>query len=218
VTSRFDVERALRKSELPAGWRHVERVLCEYVDADAGKILPLWQPSLTQLARDTGLHRRTVMRYLAGLEKLGWVVRRRPSVSDARTKHARTQYAVQVGRDYPQASDSKPSVPEMAGDSAPPELGTTNPISRGTAPRKSSRSSRSCGDTEINAVIDAVRARAGVTVTEEWAERVVGQIIGARDKVRDPVAVIHAVISKAPRDTYAPTPQPPRYTATKGFT
>lgn len=208
------------RSTLPAGWRHLCHVLCTYIDQDAGVILPKWQPSLTQLARDTGYHRRTIMRYLNGLEDHAWVFRKRPAPADARAKHARTQYAVAIGRN-PQARDSVP--PELEtdvprpGGTAPSELGTPSPASRGTAPHQSSRSSRSSSDDELDAVIDAIRARAGVTVTGEWAARVAEQILGARDRVRDPVAVLRAAIGRAPRDTYTPTPQPPKFTRAKGF-
>ena len=188
-------------------------VICTYLNASTGTILPDFQPSLTQLARDSGLHRRTVMRFLNGLEKHGWLNRKRPSVEDARKYHARTQYYIKVGKNVAKASgaESPPSDTEAL------DLGTADPVSGGTAPHQSSRSSRSSRDDEIQEVIDAIRERANVTVTEAWAERVLEQIIGARDRVRDPKAVIRAAVRNAPRAQYTPTPQPPRYTRDKGF-
>jgi hypothetical protein len=205
---------------MPAGWRHLCHVLCTYVDLDAGVILPRFQPSLTQLARDSGLHRRTIMRHLNHLEAHGWVTRKRPNPDDARKKQARTQYAIFIGRN-PQPRDIPPSDLETgdpgARDGVPSDLGTGSPVSGGGEPHQSSTSSRSSRDEEIDVVIDAIRARAGVTVTRQWAGRVAEQILGARDRVRDPAAVLRAQIGRAPRDTYAPTPAPPRFTKAKGF-
>lgn len=195
-------------------------VLCCYIDQESGVILPRFTPSLRELARDSGLHRRTIMRYLNGLEGLAWVTRRRPSPHDARTRQARTNYLIHIGQNLPQPSDSQP--PDLgtqdpgSRDSMPSDLGTASLGSRGSVTPKSSMSSKSSRE-EISAVIEAIKARAGITVSEEWADRVAGQVLGARDRVRDPVAVLRAVIGKAPRDTYAPTPQPPRFTKEKGF-
>lgn len=197
---------------MPAGWRHVENVLCGYVDYKTGVIPSELQPSLTQLARDTGLHRRSVMRYLNGLEKLGWVTRRRPSVHAARTTHARTQYSIRVGKHMAELGTAEPFPSDMEA----PDLVTASPVSSDTAPHDSPRSSKSRAE-EIREVIGAIRARSGVTVPDDWAERVLDQIVVARDRVRDPLAVIRAVIAKAPPNAYTPTPQPPRYTKEHGF-
>lgn len=210
------------RSALPPGWRHLIHVLCTHVDEDAGVILPQFQPSLTKLASETGLHRRTIMRHLNGLERHGWVGRLRPSPADARTKHARTQYSVNIGRNPPpQAGDA--SSPELgtegpvAGGTAPSELGAGNPVSRGGMPLRSSMSSKSSGGVEIEAVIEAIREKTGSTVTAEWAARVAEQVLGAREDIRDRVAYLRTVIRAAPADTYRQTPQPPRFTKAKGF-
>lgn len=219
ATSRFDVERALLRSELPPGCRHLVHVLCTYVDAEAGVILSKFQPSITQLARDTGRNRRTIIRYLAVLERWEWITRKRPTKADQRKKHARTQYTVRIGKS-PQAGDitSPGLVTESPGasDGMSPELVTPRPEARGAMPHQSSRSSRS-STAEIEAVIEAIKGSTGKTVDERWAARVADQILGARDRVRDPAAVIHATIRRAPRDTYLPTPAPPRFTKARGF-
>jgi len=222
MTSRLEIERAVLRSTLPPGWRHVMHVLATYVDQDAGGILPQFQPSLTQLARDTGLHRRTIMRHLTGLERLAWVTRQRPDPADARRKHARTHYAIHIGRSpqFPQAGDSmSPDLgthDRLSRDDTRPELGTPRREARDPRPHQSSRSSRSTGG-EIEAIIRAIRIRSGRTASRDWAERIRDQILGARDNIHDPIAYLTRVITTAPPDTYAPTPQPPRFTAEKGF-
>jgi hypothetical protein len=195
-------------------------VLCTYVDQDAGVILPKFQPSLSELARGTGRDRRTIMRYLNGLETWEWVTRARPAPADARKLHARTNYAIHIGRNPPQASDTKPpdlgAQASIARDTRPPELGAVSREARDTAPHRSSMSSRSTED-EIDAIIRAIKDRSGTTVTPEWGRRVRDQVLGARDNIRDPAAYARRVIMAAPPDTYRPTPTPPRYTKSKGF-
>lgn len=213
MTSRFDVERAVLRSSLPPGWRHVMHVLCTKVDQDAGMILPDFQPSLGRLARDTGMHRRTVMRHLKGLEALGWVTRQRPALKAQRAQHAVTNYAIHIGTSSPQASDIPPPGLGTAGALG---LGAGSPEARGRSPRKSSMSSRSTGD-EIESIIQAIKDRSGATVDREWAQRVRDQVLGARDGIRDPAAYCRRVIEAAPADTYRPTPIPPRFTKERGF-
>lgn len=221
MTSRFDVERAVLRSGLPPGWRHLMHVLCTKVDQDAGVILPDFQPSLTRLARDTGMHRRTVMRHLKGLEGLGWVTRRRPALQAQRAQHARTSYALHIGTGSPQASDTVPPGLGAAGAlglgaGGAPELGASRPKARDTTPRNSSMSSRSTED-EIESIIKAIRDRSGASVDREWAQRVRDQVLGARDNIRDPAAYCRRVIMGAPPETYRPTPTPPRFTKARGF-
>lgn len=196
-------------------------VLCTKVDQDAGVILPDYQPSLNRLASDTGLHRRTIMRYLKGLDAWGWVTRQRPDVKAQRTEHARTNYAIHIGRNPPQARDTQaPGLGTAAalglGAGAAPELGAAHREARGSSPHESSKSTKSTED-EIGAIIRAIKERSGATVSAEWARRVRDQILGARDNIRDPAAYCRRVILAAPPDTYRPTPIPPRFTAEKGF-
>ena len=213
MPTRFDIERAVLKSDLPAGWRHLMHVLCIRLDAQAGVILSAYQPSLSDLARDTALHRRTVMRYLTGLEGRGWITRRRPPIELARRLHRRTSYGLQVPEGYPQARDGMPpglgANGHLARDTAPPGLGAAPAGARGTAPHGSSESS---GSSDLDAIINAIKERDGVTVDRNWAARVREQILGARD-VRHPAAYMRRAIRDAPPGTYSPAPQPPPFRA-----
>lgn len=210
MATRFDVERAVLASDLVPGCRHLMHVLCVRVDAETNKILAAYQPSLTELARDTGRDRRTIMRYLAALESRGWVIRARPPIHLARQFHQRTQYALRIP-DYPQARDTLPPGLETPGPrprvTRPRELGTRSPEARDTAPRRSSESS---GSSQTDAVIKAICEVTGLTVSSDWAERVRAQILGNRS-VRHPEAYLRQVIRNAPPDTYVPHPPPPAF-------
>lgn len=77
MTTRWDIEHALRDSGLPAAARLVLHELLSRTD-DGGTAIPArFMPSLTDLAHDTGYGRRTVMRALDALESGGWLSRRR---------------------------------------------------------------------------------------------------------------------------------------------
>lgn len=127
MPSRFEVERAIRRSMLPAPARHVVLTLATYADASTGMVPPDYSPSLSTLAEATGLDRATVRRHLNRLEKAGWVSRFRPPAERARKEHARTAYALTIppglGAESPQP-----------GGSVPLGLGAQDTGARGTEP------------------------------------------------------------------------------------
>jgi hypothetical protein len=212
VATRFEIERAVLASVLDPGCRHLVHVLCVRVDAETNTILAIYQPSLTDLARDTGRHRRTIQRYLNVLERAGWITRKRPLPHLARREHARTAYWLHIPEGSPQARDTTPprarGTPPRARDTTPPELGTGSPEARGPVPPRSSGSSGSSARAAAVAVVEAIRDRTGQTISDDWAARVAGQILGGRD-VRHAEAYLRRVIEGAPPGTYLPTPTPP---------
>lgn len=68
----FDWRRAVLDSELPAPCRHVLLTLSMHMDESGGSC---W-PSTETLARESGLHRATVIRHLATAECAGWFERK----------------------------------------------------------------------------------------------------------------------------------------------
>ncbi|SRR6266700_3240518 len=204
MATRFEIERAVLASDLRPGCRHLVHVLCVRIDAETNTILAAFQPSLTDLARDTGRHRRTIQRYLDVLETRGWITRRRPPPALARRQHARTAYGIRIPESSPQARDTTP----RARDTMPPELGTASPEARGTTPPRSSGSSTSSA-AQIEMIIKTICEKTGQTITPEWAGRVREQILGARDNVRHPEAYLRRAILEAPPDTYIPHGTPP---------
>ncbi len=109
MTTRWDVERALRDSGLPAAARHVALELLTRAKAGTAGVPAEHSPSLTRLARDTGMSRRAVMDGLNVLESRGWVSRLR-DLERARKEHRPTGYRLHVpasaraalGQDVPQ--------------------------------------------------------------------------------------------------------------------
>lgn len=213
MATRFDIERAVLASTLPPGCRHLVHVLCIRIDAQAGVILTAYQPSLTELARDTGRNKRTIQRYLDVLERQGWITRQRPLPELARRLHARTKYGIRIPDGYPQARGTAPpglgTLHRVARDTAPPGLGTGSPEARGTAPHRSSGSSGSSA-AQIEVIIKTICEKTGQTITPEWAERIRQQVIGARDNVRHPEAYLRRAILEAPPGTYVPHDSPPQ--------
>lgn len=95
----WEVQKAVRGSNLPGPSRHLMLTLASLADVDTGVIPDRYAPSLTDLCSQTALGRSTVAEHLNALEDLKWVQRSRPSDYDARVNKAKTQYSISVGRD-----------------------------------------------------------------------------------------------------------------------
>jgi hypothetical protein len=88
------VERSVLASELPAAARLVALALLTYCDNGRAVVSRKHGPSLTVLARCTGLGITTIKRELNRLESGGWVKRERPEPAAARARLARTAYTL----------------------------------------------------------------------------------------------------------------------------
>jgi hypothetical protein len=93
---RWKLERAVVASELPGPARHVLLTLAVYADWPAGTTPAQHTPSLSTLAKATGLSRSTVALHLNTLETSGWVRRIRPTVARAWADKERTCYRLTV--------------------------------------------------------------------------------------------------------------------------
>lgn len=93
---KWQVNMAVRRSNLPPAARLVMFVLSDRADAKTGIIPDKHVPSLTDLADDTGHGESTVKSQLNVLEALGWVIRSRPD-KKAQGRYASTGYRIQVG-------------------------------------------------------------------------------------------------------------------------
>lgn len=95
MTTRWDVERALRGSDLPAAARHVALALLSRTEAGTAGVPAEHSPSLARLARDTGYSRREVAYCLSALESRGWVTRLR-DLERAHAEKRPTRYRLHV--------------------------------------------------------------------------------------------------------------------------
>lgn len=93
---KWQVNKAVRASNLPSAARLVMLVLSDMAEARGGFIPAKHSPSLADLARQTGLGESTVKAQLGVLEGLGWVLRTRPSGAE-RARHQQTYYQLAVG-------------------------------------------------------------------------------------------------------------------------
>lgn len=117
---RWKVTKAVRASNLPAPARHIMLTLADIADVGTAEIPERWTPSLTVLARETGLGRSTVAAHLRTLEADGWVVRTRPTTASALAQGERTRYQLKV------PADASP-VAELGQEEASPAEGLPSP-------------------------------------------------------------------------------------------
>lgn len=94
MTSKWEINKAVRTSGLPAPSRLIILVLSDLADVDTGIVPDSRTPSLRELAEWTGLDKSTVTRHLDALDASGWVVRTRPAVEVARREHVKTTYRI----------------------------------------------------------------------------------------------------------------------------
>lgn len=95
MPSRFDVERAVLASDLPATRKLIMLVLAAWTDNGTAAIRPDNRKSLTEIARAASVGRSTVKRDLDLLEQDGWITRRRPTAEQARSG-AKTGYRLLI--------------------------------------------------------------------------------------------------------------------------
>lgn len=93
---KWRINRAVRKSNLPAPARLIMFVLSDMADAKTGVIPEKMTPSLRVLAQEAGLGESTVKEQLLVLEQLGWVLRERPD-GERQARHGSTGYQLQIG-------------------------------------------------------------------------------------------------------------------------
>lgn len=208
--NRYEIERAAMSADLPGPSKSIVLVLCTRIWRAEGIIPPGRQPSLSQLARESGWDRSTVMRHLNALESAGWVIRIRPPKWLARTEHATTAYAMRIPDGYPQARRTRraglAAQEAGAGRSAERELAARDDAARRAAlpdPDRSGEQESSAppgaGDDIGLAQIAAeeVTAVTGRAITAAAAAEVVRLVLAGRD-VRNPAAYLREAIRREP--------------------
>lgn len=105
MTTRWEVERAVMRSNIKPLGRLLVLTLLAKADNETAVIPAQFTPSLSTLAAATGLAKSAVAEYLRYLDDLGWVKRSAPG---RQSRYERTHYAVLAGRDDP----SRPSYPQ----------------------------------------------------------------------------------------------------------
>lgn len=126
MPGRLEFERAIRVSGLPAPARHIALTIATWADIETGVIPDRYQPSTRVLLAATGMGKPTLLKYMKTLTLAGWIVATAPSAHDARTRHARTSYALAI----PAGLGLQVTQPGSAGDPAQGQ-GVTQPGSTG---------------------------------------------------------------------------------------
>ncbi len=196
--NKWDVARALKASDLPAPAKLIMWDLLDSADADTAVISGQFTPSLTDLARTTGLGRSTVARELNRLERAGWVLRDRPDPVKARTEFARTGYglavppspAVGLGSG-PSPAPGLPQTPSPAPglDLVPERDGPRPTAGHIPSPHHPDLDpsteddqilSNEAEDKELAVVTEEIRLRLDTTVDRPWATKVRDRILEGR--------------------------------------
>lgn len=166
MTTRWEVERALLKSQLPSLARLLLLTLLSKATTSDATIPPEHTPALDEIATMTGMSKSSAAEWLAVLEPAGWVTRFKP---EGKTKYDRTQYRLDVGdgaaalpkRGSRKAKKDRPSGP-LSGllgqedesvsqaPAEPPVSDPSSPLSGTPVVRSADRSSPLSGPTLIS--------------------------------------------------------------------
>lgn len=92
MSTKWEINKAVRASDLPAPSRLIMLTLSDAADVDTAEIPEQFTPSIRELADETGLDKATVKRHLTLLEERGWIQRDRPDLDKARRDGERTRY------------------------------------------------------------------------------------------------------------------------------
>jgi hypothetical protein len=178
LPTRYDVEWAIERSELPAAARDMLYLLARRMEQGSTLIPGQHSPSLSKIAKASGWSRRHVLRALNYLEDLGLITRHRPTPHNARVYHQRTNYTVhldKLGTGSPAEASDVPShglrtARRKAKDTPSPELGTASPEARDTLARSQiSPEPPDQPDPEIAFIRSHLHGRTGQVVSEDQA-------------------------------------------------
>lgn len=97
MATRWEITKAVRGSDLPPPSRLIMLTLADVAEVGTAEIPAQFTPSLSVLARETGLDRSTVKRHLAALDEAGWIERTRPDAK-AQWEGERTRYRLTLPR------------------------------------------------------------------------------------------------------------------------
>jgi hypothetical protein len=225
LPGRFEIERAAERADMPTVAKDVIYALSRRMDAGTPVIPLRHMPSLTTLAAAAGWSRRHVERALNYLEMAGVVDRRRPSVADARTKHARTAYTVhhdplvKLGTSSLQNSKDAQSLGlgsprRQPRDKVSPDLGTGRRVAGDTVAHvQTFPDHQTPPDPRAAMVIRVLADRTGKTVSLEWAEKTAALILARPTSAgQRPEAFIRRTLMLDKNvERWLPTPAPPPY-------
>ncbi|MFI6129430.1 helix-turn-helix domain-containing protein [Micromonospora sp. NPDC051141] len=144
MAERWAIERAVRDAECPLSptGRHLILTLLTWTDHSTAVIPAQFSPSLTDLERATGMARSTIAVRLNQLEELGWVVRLRPKVDEARRKKARTAYRLRIPPMSPTGPATEPALvrqPDRLGPTTGRDSNTKHRPTAGASTKTSQR-------------------------------------------------------------------------------
>jgi DNA-binding transcriptional ArsR family regulator len=96
MATRWEITKAVRASDLPAPSRLIMLVLADVAEVGTAEIPQQFTPSVSVLAAETGLSKRTVQAHLSALEEAGWIARMRPATAEAMWRGDRVRYRLTV--------------------------------------------------------------------------------------------------------------------------
>ena len=210
ASSQAEIFAAVRAAVLRSSGKVILFALGAVFDDELGAIPDEIQPSLTELAAWTGLHRASIKRWAARLEGR-WLLRDRPDPAAARRFHVTTKYAVLV-------PDHLGAERTQAGRSGYPGLGAQQAQAGRSSDRKLGAARAGTADDDFRTstarehdysalavvVIDEL-GRAGHTVAAAQAAEIARRVLAGAKIRTTPERYLRGALQKTP-GKWAPAP------------
>jgi hypothetical protein len=136
MPSRFEFERAIRRSGLPPLARLLALVIATWADADSGAIARKNQPAQSVLLEATGMSKSAFLSHRKTLLDAGWLRCVAPDKIKAQKQHARNAYSIHIPDGWARSGDDLAFLGEVGHDQdcprSPGDLAQSN--QNGTSP------------------------------------------------------------------------------------
>lgn len=116
MPSRFEFERAIKRSDLPPLARLIAFVIASWADADTGSIAHKNQPAQSVLLEATGMSKGSFLTHRKTLLDAGWVKCDSPERVKAQKEHAQNVYSIHIP-DGKAGSGADLAIPRKSGKS-----------------------------------------------------------------------------------------------------
>ena len=128
MPSRFEFERAIRRSDLPPLARLIALTIATWADAESGVIPRANQPAQSVLLEATGMSKSSFLTHRKTLLKDGWLRCLSPDKIKAQKEHAQNVYSIHVPDGWARSGDDLASSELPAKAGSPGDLAKTDDV------------------------------------------------------------------------------------------
>lgn len=143
MPSRFEFERAIRRSGLPPLARLLALVIATWADAETGRIAGRNQPAQSVLMSATGMSKSAFLSHRKTLLEQGWLKCLSPDPIKAQKEHAQNVYSIHIPDGKAGSGDDLATTDKRSGKRREPRSGDDLDLGRETTVPKGAKGTKS---------------------------------------------------------------------------